>query len=194
MILEGIVTTLSADGTVNISPMGPSVDAPLTRLVLQALSNVDHVSESEAHGPGRVPRHRRRRAAGPGGRRHARPAAADARRPRPCEGRILSGRLPLVCLSRPLARRSRSERTRNRLRRGRPRDASRVLRLQPGQACRDRSGHPGHADRVSCPPARSCHNLSGCKSLVEKTGGPAERRAFEFLKDYVSTRCPSARD
>jgi hypothetical protein len=30
MILEGIVTTLSPDGTVNIAPMGPHVDGPLT--------------------------------------------------------------------------------------------------------------------------------------------------------------------
>lgn len=35
MILEGIITTLSADGTVNISPMGPRVDLPLTRFVLR---------------------------------------------------------------------------------------------------------------------------------------------------------------
>ena len=35
MILEGIVTTISADGTVNISPMGPRVNEPLTRLILR---------------------------------------------------------------------------------------------------------------------------------------------------------------
>ena len=35
MILEGIVTTINADGTVNISPMGPIVDAALTRLELR---------------------------------------------------------------------------------------------------------------------------------------------------------------
>ena len=37
MILEGIVTTLNADGTVNISPMGPHVDdeQSLARLVLK---------------------------------------------------------------------------------------------------------------------------------------------------------------
>jgi len=35
MILEGIVTTISADQSVNVSPMGPEVDAPLTRLVLK---------------------------------------------------------------------------------------------------------------------------------------------------------------
>ena len=35
MILEGIVTTLSADGRVNISPMGPLVDAAMRELVLR---------------------------------------------------------------------------------------------------------------------------------------------------------------
>ncbi|HEY2839184.1 MAG TPA: DUF447 domain-containing protein [Pirellulales bacterium] len=35
MILEGIVTTINADGTVNISPMGPIVDDALTRLELR---------------------------------------------------------------------------------------------------------------------------------------------------------------
>jgi hypothetical protein len=35
VILEGIVTTLHANGTVNISPMGPDVDDPLGHLVLK---------------------------------------------------------------------------------------------------------------------------------------------------------------
>jgi len=35
MILEGIVTTMNADGTVNISPMGPIVDAAISRLELR---------------------------------------------------------------------------------------------------------------------------------------------------------------
>ncbi|HWB12599.1 MAG TPA: DUF447 domain-containing protein [Pirellulales bacterium] len=35
MILEGIVTTLSADGTVNIAPMGPRVDNDMRRIVLR---------------------------------------------------------------------------------------------------------------------------------------------------------------
>ncbi|MBI2825577.1 MAG: DUF447 family protein [Planctomycetia bacterium] len=35
MILEGIVTTINADGSVNISPMGPIVDDAITQLVLR---------------------------------------------------------------------------------------------------------------------------------------------------------------
>ncbi|HEY4310430.1 MAG TPA: DUF447 domain-containing protein [Pirellulales bacterium] len=35
MILEGIVTTVNADGTVNIAPMGPLVDDEITHLTLR---------------------------------------------------------------------------------------------------------------------------------------------------------------
>ncbi len=35
MILEGIVTTINADGTTNISPMGPLVDAEMSHFVLR---------------------------------------------------------------------------------------------------------------------------------------------------------------
>ncbi len=35
MILEGVVTTLNADGSVNISPMGPEVEQTIDRLVLK---------------------------------------------------------------------------------------------------------------------------------------------------------------
>jgi len=35
MIIEGIVTTINADGTTNISPMGPIVDAKMNRFVLR---------------------------------------------------------------------------------------------------------------------------------------------------------------
>ena len=35
LILEGIVTTVNDDGSVNVSPMGPIVDRDITRLVLR---------------------------------------------------------------------------------------------------------------------------------------------------------------
>lgn len=35
MILEGIVTTLNADGSVNVAPMGPHVDEGMRRIVLR---------------------------------------------------------------------------------------------------------------------------------------------------------------
>ena len=35
LILEGIVTTTNADGTINVAPMGPIVDEAVTRLLLR---------------------------------------------------------------------------------------------------------------------------------------------------------------
>ncbi len=34
-VLEGIVTTLNEDGTINIAPMGPWVDDPIEQLLLR---------------------------------------------------------------------------------------------------------------------------------------------------------------
>jgi uncharacterized protein len=39
LILEGILTTLNEDGTVNVAPMGPIVDAAMTRLVLRPFTS-----------------------------------------------------------------------------------------------------------------------------------------------------------
>ena len=55
MILEGIVTTLNADRSPNISPMGPEVDTPLTRFVLKpyktsrTYQNLKRVGEGVFH-------------------------------------------------------------------------------------------------------------------------------------------------
>ena len=55
MILEGIVTTLDAYGAVNISPMGPRVDASMSRLVLRpyqtakTYQNLKRVGEGVFH-------------------------------------------------------------------------------------------------------------------------------------------------
>jgi hypothetical protein len=55
MILEGIVTTLDADGRVNISPMGPSVspEAPeISRLVLRPYRTSRTYRNLKRHGEG----------------------------------------------------------------------------------------------------------------------------------------------
>lgn len=55
MILEGIVTTVAADGAINIAPMGPAVDATMERLVLrpfptaQTYRNLCHRGEGVLH-------------------------------------------------------------------------------------------------------------------------------------------------
>src|SRR5437870_2760526 len=52
MILEGIVTTLSPDGTVNIAPMGPHVDADMRRFVLRPFRTAQTYQNLRQHGEG----------------------------------------------------------------------------------------------------------------------------------------------
>jgi hypothetical protein len=57
MILEGIVTTLAADGTVNVAPMGPHIDPPasdgtLTHFVLRPFRTSQTYANLKAHGEG----------------------------------------------------------------------------------------------------------------------------------------------
>jgi uncharacterized protein len=52
MILEGIVTTVGADGNVNVAPMGPRVDASMTRLELRPYRTSRTFANLQAHGEG----------------------------------------------------------------------------------------------------------------------------------------------
>jgi hypothetical protein len=52
LILEGIVTTLSSDGSPNISPMGPRVDRQLTRLTLRPFQTSQTYQNLKRHGEG----------------------------------------------------------------------------------------------------------------------------------------------
>src|SRR5438270_12623706 len=52
MILEGIVTTVSADGRINIAPMGPHVDARMQRFILRPFSTSQTYRNLKAHGEG----------------------------------------------------------------------------------------------------------------------------------------------
>jgi hypothetical protein len=52
MILEGIVTTLSADGAVNIAPMGPRVDPVMCRIVLRPFQTSTTYQNLKCHGEG----------------------------------------------------------------------------------------------------------------------------------------------
>ncbi|MHB1424268.1 MAG: DUF447 domain-containing protein [Gemmataceae bacterium] len=56
MILEGIVTTISETGTVNIAPMGPQVDVDaageLTRFTLRPFRSAQTFANLKAHGEG----------------------------------------------------------------------------------------------------------------------------------------------
>ena len=52
MILEGIVTTMSADGAVNIAPMGPRVDADMGCFLLRPFPTSQTYRNLKAHGEG----------------------------------------------------------------------------------------------------------------------------------------------
>lgn len=52
MILEGIVTTVSAAGAVNIAPMGPRVDAEMKHLLLRPYNTSQTYRNLKGHGEG----------------------------------------------------------------------------------------------------------------------------------------------
>jgi hypothetical protein len=52
MILEGIVTTVGLDGTVNIAPMGPTVDETMTRFTLRPFPTAKTYQNLRSHGEG----------------------------------------------------------------------------------------------------------------------------------------------
>lgn len=52
MILEGIVTTLSPTGEINIAPMGPRVDADMKRFLLRPFNTSTTYHNLRAHGEG----------------------------------------------------------------------------------------------------------------------------------------------
>lgn len=52
MILEGIVTTVSPTGEINIAPMGPRVDAEMQRFLLRPFNTSQTYRNLKAHGEG----------------------------------------------------------------------------------------------------------------------------------------------
>src|SRR5437016_4332790 len=52
MILEGIVTTLSPEGTINIAPMGPLVTREMDKLILCPFQTAKTFRNLRAHGEG----------------------------------------------------------------------------------------------------------------------------------------------
>jgi uncharacterized protein len=52
MILEGVVTTISPSGDINIAPMGPRVDADMKRFLLRPFNTSQTFHNLRAHGEG----------------------------------------------------------------------------------------------------------------------------------------------
>ena len=191
LILEGIVTTLNADGTVNISPMGPHVDddaAPnIVRLLLKPYNtsttyqNLKRTGAGVSHVTDDV-------------EMIARAAVGDLD-PQPpllgataVEGRILAGQCRYYELHiRSLDdSRERVEIACDVVAAGRLRDFLGFNRAK--HAVLEASILATRTDFL--PPETIRTELARLRPLVEKTAGPAERRAFEFLEAFVESKLP----
>ncbi len=186
MILEGIVTTLSADGTVNISPMGPEIELPLTTFVLKpyptstTYQNLKRTGQGVFHVTDDVELLAQAAVGVPDPLPPLEPASA-------VEGMILSGACRWYAF-RVRSLDDRGERTKI------------VCDVVDAGTLREFFGfnRGKHAvleaailaTRIAfLPPGEILSQFEQLRIPVDKTGGPAEHRAFEFLNDYVRTRC-----
>ena len=182
VILEGIVTTTNDDGTTNISPMGPEVQPDMRRLVLKPFCssttyrNLKRVAEGVFHVTDDVELLARAAV----GKLEPQPELIDARSVR---GRILADAcrwyaFRVVELDDSAAR------------------ARIVADVVDSGQIRDFFGfnRAKHAvveaailaTRIGLLPAEHiAAELLRLGELVEKTGGPQERRAFDFLEEFV---------
>jgi hypothetical protein len=182
MVLEGIVTTLNADGGVNISPMGPLVDEAMRRIVLRpyktsrTYANLKRTGQGVLHVTDDVELLAR--------------AAVGEVDPAPpmfpataVEGRILADACRWYALRVATLDDS----------------ADRVtIEAEVVDRCtiRDFFGfnRAKHAvveaailatRTAFLPPDDIRAEFRRLAPLVEKTGGPQEHRAFQFLRDYI---------
>jgi hypothetical protein len=185
-ILEGIVTTINEDDTTNISPMGPLVDAAMSRLTLRPFQssttyrNLKHHGEGVLHITDDVELLAR--------------AAVGVVAPPVRDASAVRGRI-LVDACRWYAFRvveldDREERT--------------TIHCEVVDCGRQRDffgfNRAKHAvveaailaTRIGIlPDDKIRRDMESLEILVEKTGGDEEHRAFAFLTDYVSERLGS---
>jgi hypothetical protein len=183
VILEGIVTTLNADGGPNISPMGPLVDEAMTRLVLRpyqtstTYQNLKRTGQGVLHVTDDV--EMLARAAVNLLESPPRLIPAEA-----VEGVILADACRWYAFR---VRKLDDSRERTTIDcevvdRGRLRDFfgfNRAMHAVVEAAIL--------ATRMAILPAGEIRaEMARLAILVEKTAGPRERRAFAFLRDYMS--------
>jgi hypothetical protein len=185
MILEGIVTTVCADGRVNISPMGPLVDADLRELVLRpyqtstTYQNLKRTGQGVFHVTDDVWLLAQAALGTPDPLPEMRPAEG-------VEGFTLTGACRWYSF-RVRELDDSHERT------------NIVADVVASGRLRDFFGfnRGKHAvveaailaTRVGIVPIEQIRSeLAKLKVLVEKTGGPQEHRAFTLLEDYVRGR------
>jgi hypothetical protein len=182
MILEGIVTTLGADGTVNIAPMGPQVDGLMSHIVLRPFKtsttyqNLKRVGEGVLHVTDDVELLARAAI----GHLHSSPELL------PAEG--VSGLRLADCCRWYSFRVSRIDDHLERttieaavVSSGRVRDFfgfNRAKHAVVEAAILATRTHLLAADTIAA-------DFDRLKILVDKTGGEQERRAFEILSDFV---------
>jgi uncharacterized protein len=186
LILEGIVTTLNADGTVNISPMGPRVDASMSRLVLKPYQtsttyrNLKRTGQGVFHVTDDVELIARAAVGVPDPLPAMEPARAVA-------GQIISGACRWYAIEvRSIDEaRERTEIVCEVVECGRLRD---FFGFNRGKHAVVEAAIL--ATRIEFfPPGELLSQLDRLRPLVEKTGGPAEHRAFEFLNNFVQAKC-----
>ena len=182
MILEGLVTTINADGSVNLSPMGPIVDASMREIVLRPYQTSTTYRNLKRTGQGvlHVTDDVEMLARAAVGRIEPPPPMLPARA---VAGWILAG----ACRWYAFEVRSlddsqeRTTITAEVVDTGRPRDFFGFNRAKHAVV-----EAAILATRVKFLPAAEIESEFERLALpVQKTAGDAERRAFEFLQDYV---------
>lgn len=184
MILEGLVSTLGPDGELNVAPMGPRFDGDWSRFVLRPFRTSTTYRNLKALGEGVL--HitddvllLARAAIGPVPDVETRPAEV-------VRGRILTTSA-LYHEFRVLEVDDREERS------------TIVVEAVASGRIRDLFGlnRAKHAvveaailaTRLAFLPAAAIRDdLGRLAPLVDKTGGPAERQAFELLRDFIEAR------
>lgn len=185
MILEGIVTTLFADGTVNVAPMGPEVDPAMSRLVLKPYQTSTTYQNLKRTGQGvfHVTDDVELLARAAVGTLDPLPAMQPANA---VEGKILSGACRWYAF-RVGSLDDSQERTRivcDVVAAGRLRDFFGFNRAK--HAVVEAAILATRTEFL--PAAEILSQFERLKVLVDKTGGPAEQRAFEFLSTFVQSR------
>jgi hypothetical protein len=182
MILEGIVTTVSPDGVLNIAPMGPRVDASMDRFLLRPFNTAQTYRNLSSHGEGvlHVTDDVLLLARAAVGRLEPMPAVEPAERVR---GFVLSNACHYYEF-RVLRIDDREERVTieaETVHRGRRRDFFGFNRAKHAVV-----EAAILATRTAFLPAEHiAEELRRLAVMVEKTGGPEEHEAFRFLKAYV---------
>jgi hypothetical protein len=190
MILEGIVTTINADGATNISPMGPVVDEAMRTLLLKpygtstTYQNLKRTRQGVFHVTDDVELLAQAAVGVPDPPPETIPAQA-------VEGRILADACRWYAFRvRALDdSRERTEIVGDVVDRGRIRD---FFGFNRGKHAVVEAAIL--ATRTAFLPADEITDqLEKLKVLVSKTGGPQEQRAFDFLQDFVQKKLFSNR-